>query len=300
MAGLPVLDRMRPGDHVCCTFTTDSQRLDLTAAYADAGLRDDHKIVVLSDAWTPTQVLDGLVARGVPARAAVACGQLEVRSADDYLPGGEFDPAASISGWRTQAEAAAGAGFLGLRVLGDMAWAVRPVPGADRLAWYEAQVNRVFAAGYAMAMCLYDRRLFDPAHLDLIASAHPGTHHAGTSEPGVVAPLMRFGHTASPPRLALSGEADVSNRHALSAMLNALLDGADAASPTPVTVDVSGLTFADASAVRLLIQAAAAAPSGIRLEGCTPPMARLVDLVGGLESGESGRLEIVFGEGVAA
>jgi anti-anti-sigma factor len=135
--------------------------------------------------------------------------------------------------------------------------------------------NRLFTRRRAMAVCQYDQRLFSAARLRQASAAHPGSTAVDS---GVVwAPLLRMERT--PAGLRVAGEADMSNRGALTAVLDAMVeehrDG-----ERPAVVDLSGLTFADAAAVGLLLRVAAELPSGVRIVGCRPTVARMLALLG--------------------
>jgi hypothetical protein len=275
MAGTGLLDRLELGDHLCLTFDDDDARLTAAAGYVRAGLRADQRILYFGD--EPDRVRAGLGADGA---AAVASGQLRLATPyDSYLIPGLFDPLATIDGWRTEAAQARADGYRGLRAMGDMSWAARPVPGADRLAWYEANVNRVFAEGAAMAVCLYDRRLFDDLALRRISEAHPGTVTPGAGAAVAAEPLLRIRRTTDPAGVRLDGEADLSNRAAVFAVLTRLAGDAGP-SAGPLTVDVSGLRFADAATARLLIGVA----PWVRVVGCSGALRRLLAFHGALEA----------------
>src|SRR4051812_42531571 len=212
MAIAGLLDRLELGDHLCLTFDDDAARRTAAAVYVRAGLRADDRILYFGD--EPDRVLAGLGADGT---AAVASGQLRLAAPhDSYLASGVFDPLATIDGWRTEAGQARADRYRGLRAMGDMSWAAPPIPGADRPPWYEANVNRVSAEGAAMAVCLYDRRLFDGPALRRISGAHPGTVTPGADP--ATEPLLRIRRTTDPAGVRLDGEADLSNRAALHAV----------------------------------------------------------------------------------
>lgn len=79
------------------------------------------------------------------------------------------------------------------------------------------------------------------------------------------------------PGLRLSGEIDLTNRQALAAVLAGRYDDLDDQAG-PLTIDASGLRFADAATLAMLVRAARAAPGGLRVI-CSPTLARLLDLV---------------------
>lgn len=67
----------------------------------------------------------------------------------------------------------------------------------------------------------------------------------------------------------------MSNRHALRAVLEHLFDDTRT-DGRALTVDVTALRFADAAAVRILIQIAADEAHRLRVVGCSPAMRRLL------------------------
>ncbi len=273
---------LEPGDHVCWTFDSEQSRLDATAGFVRSGIRAEHKIVYYTDAIPPTEILAGLSERGIDAAGMTRIGQLEVATAEEtYLAGGRFDLAASIAGWADTCARAQAQGFAALRVVGDMAWASSGVPGAEDVARYEANVNAIYAEGYVMAVCQYDRRKFTPDQLRAVASAHPATLHAGHRDQVSVAgqPLLRIRH-AGPAHLRLIGDSDLSNRAAVEAALAALSAEADRHQRTAV-LDLSELHFADSATAGALLDFAALTPTGVAITGCRPGLADLLDLFGG-------------------
>jgi anti-anti-sigma factor len=270
-----MLDRLTLGDHVCWTVDGDVERSMVLAGYVRAGLRHRHQIVYRGD--TPAAVLAGLDRMGIDTAAAMASGQLLVNTPESALVvDGTFDAEAALARWRVGSARSRAAGYGGLRLITDMSWAAGPVPGAERLAWYEAEVTTIYAEGDAMALCLYDRRLFEPFELRRLAWSHPGT--MGGTVPFDPGSSLRLRWTREPFGVRLEGEADLSNRCALSAVLEHLVDRRPAGAVA--TIDVTGLRFADSSVARALINAGSAGAGRIRLVGCSPGISRLLDLNG--------------------
>ena len=270
MGGSPLLDQVALGDHVCWTVDDDATRMEAIAGFVRAGLNARHRVIYSGD--EPEAVLDGLERHGVGARAALDEGLLLATTAEaSYLSGGVFDPAATIALWRATIDRARATGCPGIRVIGDMTWASRRVPGAERLPWYEAQINTLFLDGYVAGVCAYDRRRFDPLVLRRLSWAHPGA--AATRIPFEPESSLRARRTRDPYGLRLAGEVDLSNRDALRAVIEHLFDEQPSA-----TVDVSGLTFADTAASRILVDAAD--HGTLRLVGVSPPLGRLLEFHG--------------------
>jgi len=270
VGGLPLLDQVALGDHVCWTVDDDATRMTAIAGFVRAGLNAGQRVIYCGD--EPEAVLAGLERHGVGARAALEQGLLRATTAEAaYLTGGVFDPELTMALWRATIDRARSEGCPGIRVVGDMTWASRRVPGAERLPWYEAQVNSVFMEGFVAGVCAYDRRRFDPLALRRLGWAHPGS--AATRLPFEPASALRARRVRDPYGLRLAGEVDLSNRDALRAVIEHLYDEQPAA-----TVDVHDLTFADTAASRILVDAAARGT--LRLVGVSTPLRRLLDFHG--------------------
>lgn len=267
-----MLDRLTLGDHVCWTVDDDAVRRTALADYVRAGLKHRHQIVYHGE--EPADFLAGLDGMGIDTAAARAAGHLLVNPPESALVvDGVFDADRALARWRAAAGRSRSAGYGGLRLIADMAWAAS---GVERLPWYEAQVNTVYAEGDAMALCLYDRRLFDPFVLRRLAWSHPGVMSGATPfDPGS---SLRLRWTREPYGVRLEGEADLSNRCALSAVLGHLFDRPSIGAVA--TVDVTGLRFADTAVARVLIEAGSGRAGRIRLVGCSPGISHLLDLNG--------------------
>jgi len=229
---------------------------------------------VLTTVVSADEAIDDLARERVDTTAALRSGRLAVTGAGDaYLTGGRFDAEAVGAMVAEEVRRARQAGFAALRALGDMAWATRDVPGSEHLPRYERHVNRLYAGGYAMGVCLYDRRLFAEPRLSELARAHPATVTPRAGRIGT--PLLRMVRVDA--GLRLSGEADLSNRDALATVLTHLLDD----SPAPVvTLDLTDLRFADATSCELIVQTARGSAGRLRAVGVRPSLRRLLCLQG--------------------
>ncbi|HEU4348798.1 MAG TPA: MEDS domain-containing protein [Actinoplanes sp.] len=277
MADAALLDRLRPGDHVCWSFDGDAERRRLTAAYVRAGLRRDHQVVYLTSAACTGEAIAELTAERVETAPALRSGRLRVATADDsYLASGAFDAESAFAMVAREIRQARRKGYAGLHAIGDMAWAVRGAPGSEQLERYERQINRLYADGYAIGVCLYDQRLYGRPQLSELGRAHPATVTPRTAGTGT--PLLRLARW--PGRLWLCGEVDLSNRNALEAVLTHLLE--DTPAP-PVTLDLTELRFADATVCEWIVDLARRSPGRLRIVGAQPSLRRLLLLHGAAE-----------------
>jgi len=169
-----------PGDHLCCIYGSDDEQRAALVPYLRIGLERGEKVLYIVDARTAEAVLGDLRddgdrgADGVDVDACLASGQLALLTRHDtYVRDGAFDPVAMISMLRQATEQAVAEGYPALRVTGEMTWALRGLPGAERLIEYECLLNEFFPGSRALAICQYDRRRFEPGLLLDVLRTHP-------------------------------------------------------------------------------------------------------------------------------
>jgi MEDS: MEthanogen/methylotroph, DcmR Sensory domain len=274
LAPTTAVDRLQLGDHVCWGFDDDAGRLETVARFVAAGIRERHRVLYLTETDLPAPLRTALRDRGIPVDELLALGQL--------------DPAARIAVLSDYVAGAQRDGYAGVRVVADMSDAVGAVDAIERIAWFEANVNPVFAGGAVMAICLYDRRVFSAVQLSRLSPAHPATARP-QDDPATWSPLLRAVRLPECPGLRLVGAADAANRYAVSALLAWLVADAVRAGRAAL-LDLAGLHFADVGAAGAIVAAGRAVPAGLRLAGCRPEIARLITLVGG--RGASAMLDV--------
>ncbi|WP_327007749.1 MEDS domain-containing protein [Dactylosporangium sp. NBC_01737] len=272
---------VRLGDHLCLPFASDLEQREVVSAYIADGLIRGERVLYYSDKTAPRAIDAWLDPRGIDGALAMARGQLEVRSADDH-----FDPGAMVDGIRHAVRDARTAGFQGLRLTGEMSWAL---PDTVRLHEYESGVaSTVTGSDDLAAICQYDERLFDKADITGLVARHPGVVH--------VDPLhddrrLRIVPTFSPRGLRICGTVDDLTAGAF----------ADALAHTTqwperiIVVDVAELLFIDVAGIRALVRAAEAlAPDRtLHVRHLAPTLRNVLRIVGwdttpGLTIGDAG------------
>jgi len=171
---LPTIHRLEPGDHLCCIYETDKEHRAVLTQFLRHGLERGEKVLYIVDDRT-AEVITGYLR---DARAEVDTyldsGQLSVLTSDQaYVRGGTFDPDAMIGLLEKETERASREGYTALRVTGEMSWALRGLPGSERLIEYEAKLNRFFPGRRCLAICQYDRRRFQAEVLLDVLRTHP-------------------------------------------------------------------------------------------------------------------------------
>jgi PAS domain S-box-containing protein len=175
------IDELKPGDHLCCLYETDKEHKAVLTPYMRFGLENNEKVFYIVDTHTSDSVLDYLRDDGVQVESYLNSGQLVILTVNEsYMKGGVFDPDSMINMLSEETEKALKEGYAALRVTGEMSWALKGLPGSERLIEYEAKVNEFFPNHKALAICQYDMGLFQPEILLNVLLTHPivviGTH----------------------------------------------------------------------------------------------------------------------------
>ncbi len=172
--GQALFMNLKPGDHLCCLYETEEEHREIITPFLRQGLERGEKVIYIVDAHTADTVLGYLRDDGVDVETFLARGQLSIVTRDEaYLRGGVFDPDAMIAFLRSTMEIALAEGYPAIRASGEMTWALRGLPGSERLIEYESKLNHFFPGSKFSALCQYDRRRFDPAILLDVIHTHP-------------------------------------------------------------------------------------------------------------------------------
>lgn len=261
MTALQSAIQLGHGDHVCAFIESPEQQRDVVAEFVRSGLEAGDRVWYFTDTVPADDVLAELRNVGVDVDTATSGGQLAVQSAEhSYLAELPFEPQRMIDALHRAVDEALADGFGGLRVSGDMAWATRDVPGAERLLEYEARVGELFATRPAAAICQYDRSRFDRTTLAATVGLH--NRQLRAAEPPLT--IIRSEHS-----LRLIGAADLAGQAQLRTALGALDDDR-------VHLDLRELTFMDVCCLNELLRLRA------RLVLHDPPsvVTRMLNLLG--------------------
>lgn len=162
------------GDHVCLLYSECDEQFAAAVPFLQRGLARGDCCIYVASEQTVEQVASGLADRGVDVAGAVSTGGLRlVTEREAYRRGGSFDPEAMVAFLGQSLAAALAAGFAGFRVIGEMSWALADRRDTARLLEYESLVNRSFANRRVVAICQYNRRLFEPRVVQDVLRSHP-------------------------------------------------------------------------------------------------------------------------------
>jgi PAS domain S-box-containing protein len=170
--GTPI--ELHHGDHLCCLYETDEERWVVLAMLLRQGLEGGEKACFIGDNRASQALLEYMEDDGFEVSAYLSCGQLAVMSFDEtYMREGVFAPDKMVDLLKTETDLAFAQGYSGLRVTGDMSWALKNPPGSEEIIKYEAKLNEFFPDSKCTGICQYDKRLFPPPLLMDVLATHP-------------------------------------------------------------------------------------------------------------------------------
>jgi hypothetical protein len=168
------LTRLKQGDHACPIYESMAEQMAGAVPFLKEGLARGERCLYVADDRTVAHIAEVLAAAGVDVARQRERGALRVLTKrETYLESGEFDPQKVIDLFRREEAQAVAEGFSGLRILGEMTWAMGPEVGCDRLIEFEALLNRYLENSRSLILCQYNRERFDPAIILDVLRTHP-------------------------------------------------------------------------------------------------------------------------------
>ncbi|MEV0443800.1 MEDS domain-containing protein [Streptomyces spectabilis] len=282
---LRAVGQMRCGDHLLLGYDTQEEREVMLAAFLLDGLASGHRGLVLASPTAPPDIALGFLSgHGCDVADALSTGRLRF-DARFGTPESLWDLDERV---RREAEDAVAEGYLGLRV----ALEVVRGPGDDafkELQDAERLLDPVFQALPVLAVCSYDRRVFEVHEWAPVEGLHQGravADHVWRDE------LLSITRTFAPPGLALSGEVDDTNVTAVARALHGeAARAAGRADGGRTRLSLRDVSFIDVGALRLLVHTGLRLRErggGLLLTGVAPHVHRVMrvtgwDVVPGLE-----------------
>lgn len=181
-------ERFPAGTHICLVFRDEMERRRIVSRFVRAGIGSGERVFYFADIPEPEDVIRWLESLeidpaegGDPSRTGSGCcryafdsGSLSVDDATDtYCPDGTFSPDRMCHAVRYAWSDAAAAGYPASRVTGEMSWALKDLPGSERLIEYESEINTVLQTHPITAMCQYDANRFPGALIFRALQVHP-------------------------------------------------------------------------------------------------------------------------------
>ena len=168
-------DRKQPaGTHMCLIFQDENERRKIMAKFIRKGLSDGEKVAYYADVMTPKEVVDWLQGFDINVTGEMASNNLVVQdSLTTYCPNGKFVPDEMLEQLKAFYLQSIEEGYTHVRASGEMSWALKGIPGSERLIEYEAWLNVVFQTHPVTGICQYDANKFSGALIMDVLKVHP-------------------------------------------------------------------------------------------------------------------------------
>ena len=165
--GLPdiYVDR---GAHIAHFFQGEQERTAVLAPYLRAGLEAGDQCLLVTEAAAIPVIKDHLGELGVDVEAVLASEQLLVSNGGSGVEemSATFEGAISV---------ARSTGRKGIRIGGDMTWALGKMPSPEKLLEWEALVDKNMMGRFNnfVALCQYDHSRFGGSGIMCALETHP-------------------------------------------------------------------------------------------------------------------------------
>jgi PAS domain S-box-containing protein len=169
------IEKLKPHDHLCIIYKTLEEWKTTIIPFLKSGLERNEKCIYIADTTRSEDLYKYLLEEGIDVKHFEKIGQFVVLDQSEaYTRGGVFDPKKMISLIISETEKTIKKGFPALRATGEMSWALRGIPGSEKLIEYEAKLNEeVFHRYPVLAICQYDKTKFSPSIIKSIIMTHP-------------------------------------------------------------------------------------------------------------------------------
>ena len=167
-------DRFDQGTHACLVFRDEAERRKIVSKFVESGIVDGERVFYFADSAGLGDVVAWLRALDVDVAPYKESEDFTIDgAAETYCPDGRFDPDRMCSKLKTAYTSSRQQGYPASRVTGEMSWALRGMPGSDRLIEYEAAINTVVETHPITAMCQYDANRFPGETIFQALQVHP-------------------------------------------------------------------------------------------------------------------------------
>ena len=162
------------GTHMCLIYDNEDERRKVISKYLNAGLHEHEKVAYFADIMAPADVERWLREMGVDVPKQGNSPAFTIAdAAKTYCPNGKFVPDEMMDGLRTLYQGSLDEGYAGARASGEMSWALRGIPGSERLIEYENMLNIIFETSPIVGVCQYDARRFSGEMILDVLKVHP-------------------------------------------------------------------------------------------------------------------------------
>jgi len=160
------------GAHVCHLFDSLSDQKAIALPFLEEGLRLNEACLYVTGRQPVDDWLFELQAYGVDVKRELNREALEVVPGAEYRKPEGFSSIAKAQELLRFISSRLGA-FAGVRIAGDVGWAISPALPSDQVCHWEATGNLVFEGQAVQAICQYDVTVDSPALIHSALRTHP-------------------------------------------------------------------------------------------------------------------------------
>lgn len=164
--------KITSGDHVALIYRTRREQLAYSIPFIKRGLAANERCLYIADSNPGTFIRQALADAGIDVDEAERRQALSiVTKQETYLRYGLFEPTrvlADLDHWISESLEM---GFKGLRVAGEMTWALDLPSSFTALVDYAKQLDERRSAAF-VALCQFDETRFPAPILEQIVAAH--------------------------------------------------------------------------------------------------------------------------------
>jgi AcrR family transcriptional regulator len=166
-------EEIREHRHVCALVDGPDDADRILVRFVIEGFEQGDRAFHIVDPELRDALLDRLGANGIDLDAAIASGQLEVRTwADSYVRGGTFDGAAQVEYIRRALDDGRQLGYPRTRLIGSTEWATDEETARALLA-YEGRLDDYLRTVPDVVICTYDLNRHSARTIADVIATHP-------------------------------------------------------------------------------------------------------------------------------
>ena len=154
-SGIPLMEELPWGGHICLFYENKLDLLDAVAAYFGAGLQaHEYCVWAISEPIGQQEAEDSLRAAIPDFDRYITAGDIEIIPGREwYLKGEKFDMQRVVGGWNEKLQHALARGYEGVRISGNAFW-------LDTEHWkafseYEQELDRSLSGQRMLVLCTY-------------------------------------------------------------------------------------------------------------------------------------------------
>jgi DNA-binding CsgD family transcriptional regulator len=154
-SGIPLMEEMPWGAHVCLFYETKDDLLDTAAGYFGAGLEArEYCVWAISEPVREDEAIDSLRAAIPDFDRHLSDGDIELLPGREwYLKGDDFDLQRITGGWSEKQRQALARGYDGIRVSGNAFWL--ETNHWKEFSQYEQELDRSLSDQPMLVLCTY-------------------------------------------------------------------------------------------------------------------------------------------------